>query len=168
MLCSRQYKNLSRHVSTCHKYSFITSADLATTFAFPEDIAEILEDVLAVPASSRWRRIHINLPENITFHRQILRKCQYCNETFVCKCRLEAHKLEHHFIQHNTEFLDKLSKEVLCPHCCQILENKCRLLRHIFLEHPAWAGPAMIALKERSHFYEWGLAAITSESRGYV
>ena len=112
--------------------------------------------------------IDINLPENITFHRQILRKCQYCNETFVCKCRLEAHKLEHHFIQHNTEFLDKLSKEVLCPHCCQILENKCRLLRHIFLEHPAWAGPAMIALKERSHFYEWGLAAITSESRGYV
>ena len=72
LLCGRQYKYLSRHVAADHKYPRVTSTDVATTFAFPEDIDDALEEILAVPAPRR----------------QVLKSCKRCTESFVCKCRL--------------------------------------------------------------------------------
>ena len=140
-LCDRQYKLLSRHVSLEHGYCWRTSSDVATTFAFQEDIDEAMDEIVTVAVDKR----------------KILRKCKYCSKSYVCRCRLDQHTLELHYRHHGLEFLDKLSKESLCPHCCQVLPNKCELLKHVFLDHPPWAGAAMVALKERNHFYEWGL-----------
>ena len=85
--------------------------------------------------------------------------CQNFNETILINAScIESHVLEQHFRHLGLEFLDKLTKEILCPHCCEILPDKCKLLKHIYQHHPQWSGAAMVALKERSHFYEWGLA----------
>ena len=72
LLCGRQYKQLARHVASDHKYPRVRSTDVATTFAFPEDIDDALEEILAVPAARR----------------QVLKSCKRCTESFVCKCRL--------------------------------------------------------------------------------
>ena len=93
LLCGRQYKQLARHVAADHKYPRVRSTDVATTFAFPEDIDDALEEILAVPAARR----------------QVLKSCKHCTESFVCKCRLgNALKLFWEI------FLYLITKQVFC------------------------------------------------------
>jgi len=142
LLCDRQYKLLSDHVGQSHGHHPRSSSDVATTFAFQQDIDESLQDILLVPVGKRKQ----------------LRTCKYCPQSFICRCRLDAHVLEYHYRHHGLEYLDKLNKESLCPHCLQVLPSKCQLLKHVYCDHPPWSQAAMVALKERNHFYEWGLS----------